>query len=311
MKHWLHAFRLRTLPLAASSVLTGSMLAGIFGEADDGLIFFLCLLVAFELQILSNLANDYGDFVKGTDNENRLGNQRALQSGALQPKQVKRMMVVFVVAALLTGVSLLLLAFPEVNLATFVLLATGIAAIGAAIKYTVGKNAYGYKGWGDIFVFLFFGIFAVLGTSYVQYHVLVPEMILPAIAIGFLATAVLNVNNIRDIDNDKACGKITIPVRLGVKKAKQYHLFLIAGATLSIVIFSVIIYQSAVDFLYLLSFPVIYANTHSVWITEPSPAYNKLLKQLSLSVLFFALMTCVSYILSFIVVVTGIGNVFN
>jgi 1,4-dihydroxy-2-naphthoate octaprenyltransferase len=310
MKHWLHAFRLRTLPLAAASVLTGSMLAGIFGEAD-GLIFFLCLLVAFELQILSNLANDYGDFVKGTDNQNRLGNQRALQSGALQPKQVKRMMVVFVAAALLTGVGLLLLAFPEVNLATFILLATGIAAIGAAIKYTVGNNAYGYKGWGDIFVFLFFGIFAVLGTSYVQYHVFIPEMILPAITIGLFATAVLNVNNIRDIDNDKACGKITIPVRLGVTKAKQYHVILIAGATLSIVAFSVIIYQSAVDFLYLLSFPVIFANTRSVWTTEPSPAYNKLLKQLSLSILFFALMTCVSYILSFIVVVTGIGNVFN
>ncbi len=295
MKHWLHAFRLRTLPLAAASVLTGSMLAGIFGEAD-GLIFFLCLLVAFELQILSNLANDYGDFVKGTDNENRLGNQRALQSGALQPQQVKRMMVVFAAVALLTGVGLLLLAFPEINLSTFILFTIGIAAIGAAIKYTVGKNAYGYKGWGDIFVFLFFGIFAVLGTSYVQYHILVPEMIL---------------NNIRDIENDKACGKITIPVRLGVKIAKQYHLFLIAGATLSIVTFSVIIYQSMVDFLYLLSFPVIFANTYSVWTTEPSPTYNKLLKQLSLSILFFTLMACVSYVLSFIVVVTGIGNVFN
>jgi 1,4-dihydroxy-2-naphthoate octaprenyltransferase len=310
MNAWLHAFRLRTLPLAAASVLTGTMLAGIFAETN-GYVFLLCLLVAFELQILSNLANDYGDFVKGTDNENRLGNTRALQSGALTPVQVKRMMVVFVVAALITGIFLLLYSLPEVSKITFLLLAIGIAAIAAAIKYTVGKNAYGYRGLGDVFVFIFFGPVAVLGTAYLHYPELEPAMILPAACSGLLATAVLNVNNIRDIENDKACGKITLPVRWGERKAKQYHAALISLALVCMLAFSVLLYQSWADFLYLLAFPLLLSNTRKVMLTPPSPAYNALLKQLSLSILFFSLMTSVSYVLSFIVVVSGITNVFR
>lgn len=310
MKAWLHAFRLRTLPLALASVLTGTMLAGIFAEAN-GYVFLLCLLVAFELQILSNLANDYGDFIKGTDNNNRLGNTRALQSGALKPAQVKKMMVVFVIAALFTGIYLLLYALPHVSKATFLLLGTGIAAIGAAIKYTVGENAYGYRGWGDVFVFIFFGPVAVLGTAYLHYPQLEPAMLLPAICSGLLATAVLNVNNIRDIDNDKSCGKITLAVKWGERKAKQYHAALVSIALMCMIAFSVLLYQSWADFLYLLAIPLLVSNTRKVMSTPPSPAYNALLKQLSLSILFFSLMTSVSYVLSFIVVVSGITDVFR
>lgn len=307
-KAWINAFRLRTLPLAAASVLMRNILAFIYDITNTStlVIFFLTLATAFELQILSNLANDYGDFIKGTDNDNRIGNTRALQSGAISPAQMRRMIIVFVLLSLVTGVSLLLKAFQELNITFLFLLILGITAIAAAIKYTVGKTAYGYKGFGDIAVFIFFGLFAVLASAYLQTGYLKWIMVLPAAATGLLATGVLNVNNIRDIDNDKASGKITIPVRLGEKTAKQYHLFLIATALSLLLIFSASRYSNPFDFTYLLSYPLIIINSIRVFKTPPSPLYNTLLKQLSLSTLLLILLFGASNLLSFLFFSYGI-----
>lgn len=310
IKHWLHAFRLRTLPLAIASVVMGSTLAFIY-DVNPGFgfqVFVLALLTAIELQILSNLANDYGDYTKGTDNEQRIGTTRALQAGHITPEQMKRMMWVFVILSLITGISLIRISFPDLTPAAVLLFIVGLAAIGAAIKYTVGSMAYGYRGLGDVAVFFFFGWFAVLGTAYVLIHQFRWAMLAPASAMGFLATAVLNVNNIRDIDNDKACGKITIPVRLGVAAAKKYHVFLISAALILALGYAIAKYSHWIGLAFILSYPLIIYNTIQVWQQPPSPAYNRLLKNLSLSILVFVLLYAVSFGLSFIFYLGIIGQ---
>ncbi|MFN3446695.1 MAG: 1,4-dihydroxy-2-naphthoate octaprenyltransferase, partial [Bacteroidia bacterium] len=171
LKTWISAMRLRTLPLAVSGILMGSALSDLSGVESHKLITILALLTAIFLQILSNLANDYGDFTKGTDNEKRVGNMRALQSGNITPKAMLRMIVVFVVLSLISGISLLYVAANgNINYSFLLFFMLGIAAIAAAIKYTVGKSAYGYSGLGDVFVFVFFGLVAVLGVYILHNH---------------------------------------------------------------------------------------------------------------------------------------------
>ncbi|MFD1550649.1 1,4-dihydroxy-2-naphthoate octaprenyltransferase [Putridiphycobacter roseus] len=228
LKNWISAFRLRTLPLALSTVLMGNALA-VFKGAFNPTIFWLTILTTLLLQILSNLANDYGDGIKGTDNVDRVGPKRAIQSGAISPKQMKTAVIIFALLSLLSGIGLLLVAL-KMDLMLFIFFLLGIAAIGAAIKYTVGKSAYGYQGLGDLFVFIFFGLVGVLGAYYLQVKTIDYWMALPAIAIGAFSAAVLNLNNMRDIENDGKVGKNTLVVKLGLKHAKKYHytLFLLA-----------------------------------------------------------------------------------
>ena len=223
MKQWLHAFRLRTLPLSISGILLGSALAHKTNNFDLTL-FILALLTVLFLQILSNLANDLGDNLKGTDNSNRIGPQRSTQSGAISRKQMKRAIYLFAFLALAFGGTLAYLGTREMSFEvqiTFYLLAT--ACILAALGYTLGKNAYGYLGLGDIFVFMFFGLLSVMGI-----HVLMTKsfdigVILPAISVGLLSTAVLNLNNLRDHENDAQCGKNTLVVKMGFENALKYH----------------------------------------------------------------------------------------
>ena len=164
LKVWISAFRLRTLPLALSAILMGTLLADLYSFADPS-IFLMASLTAILLQILSNLANDYGDFEKGTDNENRVGNTRAMQSGNITNPAMISMIVVFTCLSFTCGISLLYIAFKgNISLPFLAFLVTGIAAIVSSITYTMGKRAYGYRGWGDFFVFIFFGPVAVLGT---------------------------------------------------------------------------------------------------------------------------------------------------
>ena len=190
-----------------------------------------CALTAMLLQILSNLANDYGDFKKGVDNVHRTGPQRTLQSGALTERQMKKAIIIVGIVTMLSGGVLLWLAWHYIRwkeLAVFV--ALGLAAIAAALCYTLGKRPYGYRGLGDLFCFLFFGWVAVTGTFYLSANRFDPMVILPATAIGFLSVAVLNINNMRDYENDKANGKNTLVVKLGLRKAFVYHVVLIVGA---------------------------------------------------------------------------------
>ncbi|HMC97643.1 MAG TPA: 1,4-dihydroxy-2-naphthoate octaprenyltransferase, partial [Flavobacteriales bacterium] len=213
MNPWLQAFRLRTLPLAVSSIVVGSAL-GYFYGAFHPLVMVAALLTAVLLQILSNLANDLGDHEHGTDNDQRVGPERAVQSGAISPAAMKRAMVLCGVLAFASGLWLIFTAF-GFTFTTLVFLLIGLAAIGAAVKYTYGKNPYGYAGYGDIAVFVFFGIVGVMGTEYAHTRSFEPMLLLPATTFGLLSAAVLNVNNMRDIKNDARMGKRTLVVRIG------------------------------------------------------------------------------------------------
>lgn len=227
---WLDASRPKTLPLACLAILTGSALALAQG-AFIWSVLILSLLTACLLQILSNLANDYGDGLRGVDDQQRIGPVRALQSGALSATQLRQ--ALFLVAAGSVASGLLLLSAAKVNashLLLFVVL--GVLAIGAAITYTVGRKPYGYAGLGDLSVWLFFGCLGVLGSCFLHGVQLSPQLLLPASASGLLAVGVLNINNMRDIDNDQRHGKRTLAVRLGLSRARYYHYVLLAAAWL-------------------------------------------------------------------------------
>ena len=292
LKTWISAFRLRTLPLASAAVLIGASLADLHHSMDYA-ITALCFTTAVALQILSNLANDYGDFTKGTDSEKRVGNMRALQSGNITPAQMRVAIVLFVVCCLLSGVTLLYRASEgNINYQFITFFIIGLVAIAASIKYTVGKNDYGYSGLGDIAVFVFFGPVAIIGTFLLNTHFEFNFendwiVLLPASAVGLLCTAVLNTNNIRDIENDEASGKRTIPVKIGLTNARVYHTFLIVVALLFFYIYSFIHNFQWVIFFQLPASMFIIKNIVDVWKTLPSEAYNKFLKELSLGTLFF------------------------
>jgi len=300
LQTWISALRLRTLPLAVSSIFLGIALAEI-NYSVNGNVALLTLITAICLQILSNLANDYGDFVKGTDNEKRIGNLRALQSGNIKIGEMKIALALFIGLSLISGIALLYQATNGIMNMSFILFfIVGVLAIIAAIKYTVGKNAYGYSGLGDLAVFVFFGPVAVLGTFILstnfEFNLTTDFLIfLPAIGIGLLSTAVLNTNNIRDIENDCASGKMTIPVKIGLSKARIYHSILIF---VSLICFLFFLFTHLTHWVLLLQIPSLFFIVKtwlSVMRTEPSSAYNSFLKQLSLGTLFFVIVFIVTH----------------
>jgi len=226
MKHWIQAARLRTLPLSLSGIIVGSAYAYHQGFLDNKIL-ILAFLTTLGLQILSNYANDYGDGVKGTD-ANRIGEKRMVAAGVISAKQMKKAVISLSIITLLLALSLIYVAFGKENFTlSMIFILLGIGAIGAAIKYTVGSNAYGYNGLGDLFVFVFFGLVSVIGSNFLFTKMLDWKLFLPAIAIGLLSVAVLNLNNMRDIQNDKIAGKMTLVVKMGFTNAKYYHYFLI------------------------------------------------------------------------------------
>jgi len=228
MKHWIKAFRLRTLPLALSCILAGHATAALFVDIDWN-IFALAALTTIFLQVLSNLANDYGDSENGADHEGRKGPSRAVQSGAISKAAMKKAVFISAILSLISGVGLLILAIDEINLAFVGFFLLGLASIVAAIKYTMGKNPYGYKAMGDLFVFLFFGIVGVAGSYWLQtgsFHI---ASIFLSFGIGFFSVGVLNMNNMRDVESDKIAGKVTIPILIGNKDKVYHSLLIIAG----------------------------------------------------------------------------------
>lgn len=237
MKKWIKAARLRTLPLSISGIFVGSACAyqPFHNQWNYWLIFGLCFLTTLFYQVLSNYANDYGDAVKGTDNENRVGPKRAIQSGEISKKEMKTAIIIMSVLSLISSVAVIYASFGNENflLAIFYLI-LAIGCVGAAIKYTVGNSAYGYRGLGDLFVFIFFGLVSTIGSFFLYGHSIDYSVFLPAIAIGLLSMAVLNMNNMRDIENDAAMGKNTIVVKLGFNKARMYHFYLILLAVVAI-----------------------------------------------------------------------------
>ena len=239
MKHWIQAARLRTLPLSISGIIVGSAYAYYQGFFNLE-ITILALLTTLGLQILSNYANDYGDGIKGTD-ANRIGEKRLVGSGIISSSQMKKAVIITAIITFIIALILIYVAFGKENFGlSLIFILLGIGSIGAAIKYTVGSNAYGYSGFGDVFVFVFFGLVSVLGSNFLFTKTFDWYLILPAISIGLLSVAVLNLNNMRDIENDKTSGKNTLVVKLGLKKAKIYHEIIIAIASISFLIFCLI-----------------------------------------------------------------------
>ena len=280
---WISAARLRTLPLSISGIIVGTTIAvseGVFNI----IIFSLALATTLGLQVLSNFANDYGDGVKGTDNEDRVGPQRALQSGLITQKEMLQGIIITAIVTLLFAILLIYVAFGKENLgyALFFFL-LGIAAIAAAIKYTVGKSAYGYRGLGDVFVFIFFGLVAVYGSYFLYAHQWNWLVLLPAFSIGFLSMGVLNLNNMRDRASDEKAGKITLVVKLGAKRAKNYHYALILGAILCLVLFTMLNLKSINDFLYLPAFIPLILHLKRVVENENATLLDPELKVLALS----------------------------
>lgn len=232
MKHWIEAARVRTLPLSVSGIIVGSFYAMSKNMFNWNIVIF-ALLTTLGLQILSNFANDYGDGVKGTDNNDRVGPKRTIQSGLITPQAMKRAMVITSLITLIFAVLLIYFAFKLKKiylLYSFIFLILGILAIASAIRYTVGKGAYGYRGYGDLFVFIFFGLVSTFGVYFMFSKTIDFLLLLPATAIGFLSVGVLNLNNMRDEESDRKSGKNTIVVKNGGAWAKKYHFFLIISA---------------------------------------------------------------------------------
>lgn len=285
---WIHAFRLRTLPLALACIGMGGFLAAAAGKFN-AVLFGLCCLTTIFLQVLSNLANDYGDSMHGADHEGRKGPTRAVQSGIISASQMRNAVILFAVLSLGCGLLLLWVSFGTHWDKLILFLGLGMLSIAAAIGYTVGKKPYGYLGLGDVSVLIFFGFVGVLGSYYLFTHTLTAKEILPALSCGFFSIAVLNINNIRDIDSDRQAGKFSIPVRIGKANAVRYHWFLLAGGILSACGYLILQYRSPWQWLFILSVPLLIRNGISV-NNRPSEELDPFLKQMALSTLLFVLL---------------------
>ena len=238
IKPWIQAARLRTLPLSVSGIIVGSAYAYYQGFSDWRIV-VLALLTTLGLQVLSNYANDYGDGVKGTD-ANRIGEKRLVAAGVITAEQMKKAVIITAILTFIIALLLIYVAFGKENFAlSLIFILLGIGSIGAAIKYTIGKSAYGYNGFGDLFVFIFFGLVSVVGSNFLFTHFIDWMLLFPATAIGLLSVAVLNLNNMRDIENDKIAGKNTLVVKMGLKNAKIYHHFLIVLPFVLLFVFSI------------------------------------------------------------------------
>ncbi len=283
LKHWIEAARLRTLPLSFASILAGSAIV-IDSISFSFSVFFLTLATTLFLQVLSNFANDYGDAKHGADHEGRKGPERMVSSGKISVESMKMALIVFSLLALCSGLLLLYFSFPSEQLVkALIMFFIGLLAIWAAINYTAGRNPYGYAGFGDIFVLLFFGIVGVMGSAFLQIKEIRLFDLLPAIAFGLLAVTVLNVNNMRDIRSDAEAGKQSIPVRIGLKASKVYHSFLVIIAQILMLIFANANNYIGYEWSFMIVFPILWFHLVKVWKTDENHLLDPQLKVVALS----------------------------
>ncbi len=279
---WFLTLRPKTLPLALSYILIGNMLGFYTTHQFNIAIFLLSLVTAALLQILSNIANDYGDFQKQTDTKERIGPLRGIQHSVLTSKDLKKAIIFVILAILICGGALLVVS--DVTFKAYLIMAgIGCLAIIAAITYTVGKKPYGYMGLGDVFVFIFFGGVAVLGSAYLQSKTFNYQDIYISVACGFLAMAVLNINNLRDVQQDKKNKKNTIVVYFGVHFAKVYYTTLLALAFILYLAFSwQFVPIGLARFIYLLTIPEAYKLIKIVWTYQEPRELNQVLGKTAL-----------------------------
>ena len=306
VKKYIQAARLRTLPLSISGIIVGSFLGNndVFLELSEKYfdtticvdstpiiqspIFWLAILTTIGFQVLSNFANDYGDGVKGTD-DNRIGEKRLVASGAITPKQMKMAMVITAIVTLVVALLLIYVSFRKDNFGYSILFfGLGVASIAAAIKYTVGKSAYGYSGLGDVFVFVFFGLLSVVGSYFLFTKEINITIFLPAFSVGLLSTAVLNLNNMRDIENDKLSNKNTLVVKLGAEFAKYYHYILIIASFLFSLLFTVIKFQNPLQFLFVIAYIPLFKHLFFVMKNKEAQVFDGELKKVALSTFYLA-----------------------
>jgi 1,4-dihydroxy-2-naphthoate octaprenyltransferase len=288
LKPWIIAARLRTLPLAVSNILLGSFLAYYHGKFSV-IILLLGLATAVLLQVLSNFANDYGDFVHGADEKRISKYERVLQSGKISPKQMRWMLIILTLITFVTGISLIVLVTRTLGtIVLVVFFGIGILCIIAAITYTIGKKPYGYIGMGDIAVFIFFGIVGVCGIYVLQTRQWDWPVLFPAASFGLLSMGVLNINNIRDLESDRLSGKKTLVVRIGLEKAKIYHTWLILIAVILGIVSTLLDFHSAFQLLYLLTIPFFIMNVYRVRSSKYSGMLDDELRNLSLTAFFFS-----------------------
>jgi 1,4-dihydroxy-2-naphthoate octaprenyltransferase len=295
-KAWISAARLRTLPLSVSGIIVGSALG--YNNFSGTNIFWLAIATTLGLQILSNFANDYGDGVKGTDNEDRVGPQRALQSGAISKKEMYRGVVFMALTTLGVAVALIYVSFGKENFFYSVFFfILGLTAIAAAIKYTMGSSAYGYRGMGDLFVFIFFGLVSVVGCYFLFAKKLSILVFLPATTIGLLSATVLNLNNMRDYHSDKKVGKNTLVVKLGINRARTYHFTLLIMAMLSMLVYLYVTYKTPINFLFLIAYIPLLIHIRKVAKTSNPELLDPELKKIALTTFLLSILFSLGQIL--------------
>jgi 1,4-dihydroxy-2-naphthoate octaprenyltransferase len=295
-KIWIKAARLRTLPLAFATIILGSFIAHFF-DKHNWFITVLALVTTLFLQILSNFANDYGDTQHGADSEDREGPKRAVQQGLITPVQMKNAMILFSGLSLVAGMSLIHISFDFLSglylLFAFLLLIT----IYASINYTSGKSPYGYKALGDISVFIFFGVFGVALSAFLHTKTWNWTVLLPAAAVGMLATAVLNLNNMRDAVSDTKAGKNTVAIILGFKKSKIYQLILLVLPFVLSVLFVLMNKSntsSLFSYLFLLVFIAFIPQVKAILQIQNHQEYDKWLKPTAILTLVYCIVFGIS-----------------
>ena len=295
LKAAVKSMRLRTLPLSLSGVILGSFLAASKVLFNWGTIIFLFATTVC-LQILSNLSNELGDVLSGNDNENRVGPEYGLNSGEMSLADMRKLILTFTFLCMIFGIFMILCSFGTLlKLEPICLLILGACAIVAAMKYTLGKSPYGYKGLGDIFVFIFFGLVSVMGAYYVIAHSLDASLLLPAASIGFFSVGVLNVNNMRDMETD-APKRVTVAMKLGLRRARIYHFLLISFGWVAMVIFMALLPQKICHWLFLLALPLYFIHLKGVSHLE-GRALDKMLPLLVMSTFVFSILCGIGIII--------------
>ncbi len=296
---WVSAMRLRTLPLSIAGIIIAGCLAHYNGVFRWD-IFILAILTTLSFQILSNLANDYGDGVKGTDNEERIGPVRAIQSGEISPEELINAIKLNIIISIVFAFALIFCAFGVKHFfLTLFFFLLAIGSIVAAIRYTMGYNAYGYKGLGDIFVFTFFGLASVIGC-YVLFAKQIDHVtFLPAFTIGLLSTAVLNLNNMRDRLTDEKSNKITLAVKLGENKVKLYHNFLIFGAIILSGLFGILYYTSPYNLIFMIAYVPLLLHLKRINNNQDPKLLDSELKKLALTTVLLAVLMGIGHLLPF------------
>ena len=297
LKVWVSAMRLRTLPLSVSGIIIGASLAHYNGFFKLN-IFVLALCTTICLQILSNLANDYGDGIKGTDNNGRIGPERALQSGKITPAQMFHAIKVNIILVIFFAFTLIFNAFGLNNfLYSMFYFVLGGLSIAAAIKYTVGESAYGYRALGDLFVFIFFGLVSVIGSYFLFAKQIDHVLLLPAISVGLLSVSVLNLNNMRDIESDKKSNKITLAVKFGKKGSKIYHITLLLLAIFISLLFALFYYTSPFNLIFLVAFIPLIGHIKTVLKNKEPKLLDSQLKVLALTTFVFSILLGIGQLL--------------